>query len=247
MNELAAQPVRGTEVDPLEPLFSPDGQWLAYFAPTGGIGANANFALRKVAVAGGSPVTVAEVPGMPTGAVWRNGMIAWGGNSGRGSGILAVPESGGAVRTLVAADPSKEHLTFPQLLPDGKHLLFLSSVPESTEGQIVVQTADGKDRKTLVSGATDPRVLPTGQLVYAHEGTLLAVPFGAGSLTVTGLPVSLVDDVTQSSVTLAAQYAISSGGTLAFRPGTYTSGERALLVWVDREGHAEPIPAPVRA
>src|ERR1035441_3260696 len=36
MNELEAQPVRGTNEDPMEPVFSPDGQWLADFTPRSG-------------------------------------------------------------------------------------------------------------------------------------------------------------------------------------------------------------------
>jgi hypothetical protein len=38
MDQLEAQPVRGTNEDPMEPVFSPDGQWLAYFTPVGGAG-----------------------------------------------------------------------------------------------------------------------------------------------------------------------------------------------------------------
>ena len=32
MNRMKAAPVQGTNEDPMEPLLSPDGAWLAYFA-----------------------------------------------------------------------------------------------------------------------------------------------------------------------------------------------------------------------
>ena len=50
-----AEPIRGTNEGPMEPLLSPDGAWLAYFARGGRT-------LRKVAIAGGSPVTLADLP-----------------------------------------------------------------------------------------------------------------------------------------------------------------------------------------
>ena len=67
MNEVGAQPVRGTNEDPMEPVFSHDGQWLAYFTPANGPSAdNRACALKKIAVAGGAPVTLAQLPDAPS-------------------------------------------------------------------------------------------------------------------------------------------------------------------------------------
>ena len=257
MDQLEAQPVRGTNEDPMEPVFSPDGQWLAYFVPAGGAGASASggtWVLKKIAVAGGAPVTLGQLGTAPFGVTWSkwsNGTIAFGMNGGKMYGIEAVPDSGGTVRTLLTVDPKKERVAQPQLLADGKHVLFVS-VPSAGssggEGQIVVQNLDGKDRRTLVNGGTDPRLLPAGQLVYMHDGTLLAVPFDTNRLAVTGGPVPLVEGVTETSASWAGQFAVSSEGTLAFVPGAAGSGAgQRGLVWVDREGHEQPISAKPRA
>jgi Tol biopolymer transport system component len=253
MDQLEAQPIRGTNEDPVEPVFSPDGQWLAYFVPAGGAGAaRGPFVLTKIAVAGGAPVALGQVAGAPNGATWRDETIAFGINREGVASIQAMPDAGGTLRTIVKGDPGKERLMQPQLLADRTHLMFVS-VPrttvagsEASEGQIVVQALDGKDdgkdRRTLVAAGTDPRVLAAGQLAYIHDGTLLAVPFDTGSLTVTGGPVSVLEGVTE---TVAGQFAVSPDGTLAFRPGGVSGGKR-LLVWVDRDGHEQPISAKAR-
>jgi serine/threonine-protein kinase len=171
-------------------------------------------------------------------------------NAGSVAGIQTVPDSGGTPQTILTVDPKKERAMQPQLLADGKHLLFVAVplVNTVTEGQIVVQSLDGKDRRTLVNGGSDPRVLPGGQLVYIHDGTLLAVPFNNKLLTVTGGPVPIVEGVAETLTTWAGQFAISSEGTLAFRPGTFAAGAPpSTLIWVDRQGHEQPISAKPQA
>ena len=84
------QPIRGTNESVMEPVFSPDGTWLAYFAGGGRT-------LKKIPVSGGSPITLAELPAPPNGAIWRNGRIVFGMTSAAASGIYAVPEGGGAI------------------------------------------------------------------------------------------------------------------------------------------------------
>jgi Tol biopolymer transport system component/predicted Ser/Thr protein kinase len=233
MDQIQAQPVRGTNEDPMEPVFSPDSQWLAYFVPAGE--GNNNLAagawvLKKIAVAGGAPLTLCQLPVPPFGASWSNGTIAFGINRPDSSSAQAIPDSGGSLRTLVTTDPKKEQVMQPQLLEDGKHLLFVS-VPRSGnpggEGQITVQRLDGKERRALISGGSAPRVLPGGQLVYIHAGTLLGVPFDIRRLAVTGGPVPLVEAVTETPTTFAGQFAISTDGTLAFSPGGYGAGPNA--------------------
>ena len=58
LRDLEAQPIRGSEVDPLDLTFSPDGEWLAFTAPDT-VGSDLSTAkLRKIAVAGGHPDVV---------------------------------------------------------------------------------------------------------------------------------------------------------------------------------------------
>ena len=250
MDQLEAAPIRGTNEDPAEPVFSPDGQWIAYFASQGG---NAGaIQLKKIAVTGGAPVTLAGIAGgRPFGAEWSGGNIAFGSNSDGDSSIREVPDSGGAIRVLWKADSKKERVAQPRLLADGKHMMLVSRPLQTdsgtensqAEGDIVVQTLAGGDRRKLVSGGTDPHVLPSGQLVYVHDGTLFAVPFDVQHLAVTGGPVPVLEGVVEASGSLAGQFAISQDGTLALRPGAAGAASPRRLFWVDREGHEQAIAA----
>ena len=109
LDQIEAQPVRGTNEDPMEPVFSPDSQWLAYFVPAGEVNSGSPggaWVLKKISVAGGAPVTLCQLPVAPFGASWSNGTIAFAINTG----AQAIPHSGGSLRTLVNADPKKEQV-----------------------------------------------------------------------------------------------------------------------------------------
>ena len=251
LDQFEAQPVRGTSEDPMEPVFSPDGQWLAYFALAKSASATKpEWLIRKVAVSGGAPVTLGQLPAAPYGASWTNGAIVFAIDTPDTAAIQSVPESGGAVQTLLAVDPKTEQIAQPQLLADGKHLIFVSSPPGETsgEGQIVIQSVRGQDRRTLVPRGADPRVLPTGQLIYFQDGALLAVRFDLSRLTLTGGAVPVVERVTRTPATSAGQFAVSSAGDLAFepRPVAPVASPREL-VWIDRQGRVQPIPVKPRA
>ena len=108
LDRLDAQPIRGTNEDPSEPVFSPDGTWIAYFAGGGRT-------LKKVPVSGGSPVTIAELPAPPNGASWRDGQIVFAITAGDSSGIYGVPDGGGALKRLISVDPAVERASQPEL------------------------------------------------------------------------------------------------------------------------------------
>jgi len=109
----------------------------------------------------------------------------------------------------------------PQVLPGGEWVLFTLATAATADGwnkaQIVVQSLKSSERKTLVSGGSDGRYLPTGHLVYALGGVLLAVPFDLPRLAVTGGPVPIVEGVRRSSgSTGTAHFSVSSTGSLVF-------------------------------
>ena len=76
------------------------------------------------------------------------------------------------------------------------------------------------------------------------EKQSLAVPFDLKALKVTGGPVPVVEAVWRASDLYTPQYAVSDSGTLGYMPAT-TAGAAAqrTLVWVDRNGHEEPLAA----
>ena len=97
MDRLEGEPIQGTSGDPMEPVLSPDGAWLAFFGQGGRM-------LKKIAVAGGSPITLAELPAPPDGASWHDSTIVFAMTDGTKSGIFTVPERGGTPTQLVSLD-----------------------------------------------------------------------------------------------------------------------------------------------
>jgi eukaryotic-like serine/threonine-protein kinase len=98
-------------------------------------------------------------------------------------------------------------------------------------------------RKTLITGGTSAVYSPSGHIIYARDGKLLAVPFDVNRLELTGSPFEVLDGVQMSGNTGAASFTLSKRGDLAYVPGTAEGGHRTL-VWVDRSGHAEPLRLP---
>ncbi len=159
---------------------------------------------------------------------------------GQPEGILRVSATGGTSELII---PVTGSVNGARLLPDGDSVLF--SVRTSgnwDEAQIVVQSLSTGERTVLIEGGSGARYLPTGHLVYTFQYGLFAVAFDLDSLTVSGGAVPLVQGVERAGGdTGAVQYGVSENGTLVYVPGD-DSGQ-VTVVWVDREGREERIPA----
>ncbi len=95
------------------------------------------------------------------------------------------------------------------------------------------------ERRTLMKG-THPWFVPTGHIIFAQPGSLMAVPFDPKRLEITGTPTPVLDGVqiTQSG---AARFSISSDGSLLYVPGDGDIQVEEILFWVDRQGVEQPI------
>ncbi|HYN09475.1 MAG TPA: protein kinase [Vicinamibacterales bacterium] len=245
IHEIEAQPIRGTNVDPLDLTFSPDGQEIAFFVPTTPQGPPTSVTLRKIRITGGTPVTLCPAA-TPHGLRWQGDTLVF----GQGESIAAIPETGGKARTLVSVtQESGEQIGHPQLLNDGRDVIY--SVRQRgnswNDGDVVVQPVSGGARRALITGGTDGRVLPSGYLIYWRDDALWGQAFDERALQLTGGPVQLEEGVRTSFAgtgTGVGQFSVADNGTLVFVPG---ANALLTLVWVDRLGKAEPIGAPPRA
>ena len=242
MNVLDARLIPGTDKDSRQPFFSPDGQWIGYLSQI-------DQKLKKVAISGGAPVALCDVGVAVIGASWdSDDTIVY---SDLASGIMRVSANGGTPESLVKgsiADLTKKGFPInPQMLPDGKTILFTSAVAgDGTKIQIVVQSLQSGERKVLVKGGSSARYLPTGHIVYTLTSNnirnLFAVPFDLDKLEVTGGSVSVLERVRGP--------AFSDSGTMVYVPqpavaagSTSTTASGRTLVWVDRQGKEEALGA----
>jgi len=233
LDQLEAAPLAGTE-GARNPFFSPDGQWIAFFA--GG-------KLRKVAAAGGAAVTLCDAPEDRGGTWSEDGSILF--TPTIQTGLWRVSAAGGAAEALTTPDPAARENThrWPQALPGGEAVLFTAhrAVPSFEDANLVVQRLPGGPRKIVHRGGFHGRYLPSGHLVYMHEGTLFAAPFDLDRLETTGPPAPALEGVAGGAGG-AAQFAFSRRGTLVFVPGP-SGGEAVPIQWMDAQGNLTPLRA----
>jgi eukaryotic-like serine/threonine-protein kinase len=231
MDNLEAKPLPGTEGG-VNPFFSPDGQWVGFFA--GG-------KVKKVSVNGGAALTLFDAAAYTAGASWSSqGMIAF--TPAANLSLQQVPEAGGAPHPLTRIEKGEIAHLWPEFLPGGKALLFVA-LTNVNNAQIAVQSVGTGERRNLVQGATQPRYAPSGHLVYAQGGSLMAAPFDTQRLAVTGAAVPVVEGVLQFTTGGAAQYSFSATGSLVYVQGS-GQGAQSKLVWVNRNGVEQPLAAP---
>jgi serine/threonine-protein kinase len=241
LERLEAEPIPGIERPGLAsarvPFFSPDGRWIGFWEQR---------LLKKVSISGGAPVVLCELGSPPYGATWAaDGTILIGGSS---RGVLRVSSDGGACEPIISVS-NGQRVHGPQLLPDGKTVLFtLAQSANWDDAQVVVQSLATGARQSIVSG-TDGRYLTTGHLVYTLRDTVFGVQFDPVRLRMTGVPVPLIEGVRRlgDAFGAAAQFGVSSTGVLAYVEAKNTPSAGRALVWVDRQGREETIPIDRRA
>ena len=241
LDRLDARPLPNT-VSGNGPFYSPDGRWIGF---SGGA------QLKKTSVAGGPAIVVCPIVGASLrGAHWGPDDTIVFGDSDPATGLLSVSAAGGQPRVLTTPDAAKgerDHW-FPFILPNGRGVLFTIARNRPEAAQVAVLDLKTGQRKTLIQDGSDARYVESGHLLYVAAGTLRAVRFDPVTLDVLSNPVPVVDHV-MTAQGGAGNFAVSKNGTLIYvasGAGPQVWPSRSL-VWVDRQGHEEPIPALPRA
>jgi Tol biopolymer transport system component len=234
----AAEPIAGTEGGS-GPFFSPDGQWIGFVA---------GFDLKKIPVAGGSPVTVTKVPPVTMGGAW--------GIDGKilvpltpNSCLYAVPETGGSLVPFTSLDPARrEHAhLWPQILPDGRGILMTTVLGQDFQdyasAQIVVLDPKSRRRTVVLEGSLFARYA-AGQLVFVRAGSVFRATFDLSRLAVTGAATPVGEHIAIDSSDGAASFDITRDGTLVFAEGPPAVPPETAVVRFDRKGGETTLPLP---
>jgi serine/threonine-protein kinase len=223
-----------------EPFFSPDGRWIGFFTGQ---------SLKKISVNGGSPVTLCPAEDVQRGAAWGpDGFIIANLDN---SNLVRIPDSGGKPEMLGARPEEHGERTWrwPQILPGGREVLFTGSRGSGAggafdEANIEVLSLDTGRVTVVQRGGYFGRYLPTGHLIYVHEGTLFAAPLDLAKLQIRGAPVPILDDAAGDSAMGAGMLdfsrALDRSGILAYRSGRPPEAP-STLVWMNPAGHSETL------
>jgi serine/threonine-protein kinase len=230
-------PVSGADSSANMPFFSPDGNWIGFFAEG---------KLKKIPVHGGSPVTLCAAPITSAGASWGDdGDIIAALNPDEG---LSRISSGGGLPTPLTAlsQETKERAqSWPQVLPGSQAVLFtaVSADGNYEEATIDVFSFKTRERKTIHRGGFFGRYLPTsngmGHLVYVRQNTLYAEPFDLRQLSVTGVARPVIEDLSNLRVSGSANFAFSKSGIFIY--ATLKGQPPRSIFWLDRAGKAQPL------
>ena len=203
-----------------EQLFwSPDSEFIAFVTQDG--------KLKKVSVNGGPPQTLVSGVGPFTRG-------AWGGDGnillvrGPGAPLQRVADIGGA-----PVDVTKigRGAWVPQFLPDGRHFLYhVAGGSSEANGVYVASLEDDAQARRLLPDSTVTKYVPSevpgrGYLLFVRDTTLMAQPFDADTLTLTGQNFLVAESVGRFSVSQNAAVAHMAAGQ-----------SRRELLWVDRNG-----------
>ena len=211
------------------PSFSPDSEWVGFRTAA---------AIEKVSVHGGTPQMLCE----DCGGVW--GAPSWGTDGSivfaGMDGLRRIPARGGAPDLLLRSDSAERQVTvyaWPEAVPNGKTVLF--TITSAGHTRIAALSLETGRWKTLLERGSHPHYLPSGHLVYALDSQLMAVPFDPKTLDIQGVPRPLAETLVVG--TYPTKFDVSENGTLVYAPRT-----ESKLVWRDRRGSAEALPAPPR-
>ena len=201
-----------------------------------------------MAITGGPAVTICSLDAAPRGATWGpDGTIVFATNNSP-TGLFRVSEGGGEPSVLTKPNRERgetDHI-WPEFLPGGQTVLFTITTSGGTDNsQVAVLDLRTGAQKIVVRGGSHAHYVESGHLVYAAAGTLRAVRFDLKRLETVGTPVPVVPQVA-TTLQGAADFDVARNGTLVYLPGGLAATARTL-VWLDRQGHEEPIKAPPRA
>jgi hypothetical protein len=184
--------------------------------------------LWKVAVTGGQPIALGDVPttGGGAGGAWRvNGKIVFS-RSVSSSGLLEISQDGGEARSVASLQRGDIDFHEPALLPDDNGQLL---VVHRAEGPDTIVAIRGQMRKEILrlpgESLTFPQFSSSGHIVFGRTGKsngVWAVPFDPVQLETTGEPFLVAAGAFWPSV--------SREGTLTFIRRIWSQPRQLVIV-----------------
>ncbi len=236
--------VQGVEIP--GPIFSPDGQSIAYY----GRGGN----LHRISIAGGSQPDVITNQALVAGVYgmsWIEDDIYFVGRDWR---IYRVPASGGTPTRLNIPDSDQLIFTIhPEVLPGNKAILMTAARRGAQAGEVLLFDLETETSTKLLSGGS-ARYVPSGHILYMRaDNTMQIVPFDVEELRVTGEDVALPFDIESLTEYGFVNYSFSDEGQLLYQPPENATPQqraaesnRSVPMWVDRDGTEHLLDLPAR-
>jgi eukaryotic-like serine/threonine-protein kinase len=211
----------GTE-DAAYPFWSPDSQYLAFFA--GGM-------MKKIGASAGDSQTLVDGVGAEPGiGTWSaDGTILF--CKEHYGVIYRVAATGGEVSQVTKFETTDFVHRQPFFLPDGKHFLYVSQYHDFSP-EIRVGDIDKPGQPGIVVVAGTMPHFASGRLLFVQRGRIETQPFDLRTWKLSGDPRTLGE---------AEFFSVSTNGVLAYHAG---SGISELKIY-DRTGNVIATPGPL--
>jgi Tol biopolymer transport system component len=221
----SARPIEGTEGGTF-PFWSPDSRFVAFFADD---------KLKRVAVAGGPPVVLADAPAGRGGSWSRDNVIVF--DRATGSGLFRVASAGGEATPVTTLARGEDAHRWPHFLPDGQHFLYSAvsgaCCPAAIPGSIKIGSLDQAEPVVTLLQADSSATYAAGRMLFSRDETLMVQEFDPVTRQLVGEAVPVIERVsTEGSRYVSAS--LSAGGTLVYATGA--SATPYHLRWFDRAG-----------
>jgi serine/threonine protein kinase len=221
VDSLVERRLAGTD-GAINPFWSFDSQWIAFYADN---------KLKKISVNGGAPLEICDSADGRGGTWSSDGTILF--VPDVGVPVYSVPAAGGTPVQVTQLDKSLREVDhrWPVFLPDGKHFLFFS---RGSEMAIYAASVGSSERKLILKNDSNVMYALPGYLLFVRNRVLMAQPFDAKRLELSGAAVPIAEDVPVNALIHIAHFSSSQNGILAIQ----TRLRKNLQpVWVDRFGH----------
>ncbi|MDQ6799277.1 MAG: protein kinase [Acidobacteriota bacterium] len=226
IDSVAAQALAGT-VGASYPFWSADGENLGFFA---------DGKLKRVSATGGAVTALCDAPSGRGGAWNREGTILF--SPSQYDALYRVPASGGQPAPVTLLDKALSH-RWPAFFPDGRHFLYLqfsSAMARGGSQEIYLASLDQPRGTVLMRANSQAIYVDPGYLLYIRDSNLMATPFDAQRLGVSGEPFPVADHAQMYKNTANGVFSASNSGVLAYQEGG--SPPISHLTWYDRHGKA---------
>jgi eukaryotic-like serine/threonine-protein kinase len=241
LDALEPRAIDGTEGGEL-PFWSADGRYIAFVSGTPT--RDSRQSLKKVAVDGGSPQTVCELPGLgvSAGGTWNRDDVILFASGAANSPIYRVSAAGGKPEpvTSLARTPGARAHMWPAFLGDGRRFIFLVTSHDPAIRGIYIGSLGSVETTKLVDATVRAAFAPPNYVLFVRDGTLLAQPLDAQAPRLVGEPKPVAERIAHNpDIAVArATFTVSDTGVLVYRAGDVSGLATAQLTWVDRKGAA---------
>ena len=224
LDSLETKPVPDTS-GAVYPFWSPDSRHLGFFA---------DGKLKRIDPGGARAQVICDAPN-PRGGSWNREDV-----------IVFAPDINGPLHRVSAAGGNPAAVTkveagashrYPSFIDGGRKFLFLAEGAAGTmvgdlEGPAAVSVVPNSGSNTVyVPAAMEAK---TGWLLFRRDEAVLAQAFDPKKLLVSGEPIVVVDQVSQSGHFGNGAFSSSLNGILAYRKGARVAEKQ--LVWLSRTG-----------